>query len=94
MLYSFKLSKDKLLGPMHVTFPKYSHQRSAKGHRNWPNLKDFSNLLWALKIRGNLKTNLWSPHKNNRITILSKEDAQDREFHLFFGRIEETINCF
>ena len=25
---------------------------------------------------------------------MSKEDAQDSEFHLFFGRIEETINCF
>ena len=29
-----------------------------------------------------------------KLTILNKEDAQDSEFCSFFGRIEETINCF
>ena len=29
-----------------------------------------------------------------KLTILSKEHAQDSEFCSFFGRIEETINCF
>ena len=28
-----------------------------------------------------------------KLTILSKEDPQDREIRLFFGRIEDTINC-
>ena len=35
-----------------------------------------------------------SPKKQTKLTILSKEDAQDSEFRSFFGRIEETINCF
>ena len=29
-----------------------------------------------------------------KLTILRKEHAQDSEFRSFFGRIEETINCF
>ena len=33
--------------------------------------------------------------KQMKLTILSKEHAQDNEFRLvFFGRIEENINCF
>jgi hypothetical protein len=32
--------------------------------------------------------------KRTKLTILSKKDAQDSEFCLFLGRIEETINCF
>ena len=33
--------------------------------------------------------------KQTKLTIiLSKEYAQDSEFPLFFGRIQETINCF
>ena len=31
---------------------------------------------------------------SKKLTILSKEDAQDSEFCSFFGRIEDTINCF
>ena len=29
-----------------------------------------------------------------KLTILSKEDAQDSEFNSFFGRNEDTINRF
>ena len=29
-----------------------------------------------------------------KLTILSKEDPQDREIRSFFGRIEDTISCF
>ena len=29
-----------------------------------------------------------------KLTILSKEDAQDSGICSFFGRIEETLNCF
>ena len=35
-----------------------------------------------------------SSKKGTRLTILSNEDAQDSEFHSYFGRIEDTINCF
>ena len=35
-----------------------------------------------------------SSKKQLKLTILSKEDAQDSEFSLFFGKIEETTNCF
>ena len=35
-----------------------------------------------------------SPKKRTKLTILSKEEAQDSEFRSFFGRIEDTINCF
>jgi hypothetical protein len=46
----------------------------------------------------NLKSNLWSPgfsQKNRtKLTILSILLTQDSEFRLFFGRIQETINCF
>ena len=31
---------------------------------------------------------------NQKLTLLSKEDAQDSEFYLFFGKIQQTINCF
>ena len=34
------------------------------------------------------------PKNEKKLIILSKEDAQDSEFRSFFGRIEETINCF
>ena len=34
------------------------------------------------------------PKKRTKLTILSKEDAQDSELRLFFGRIEDTINCW
>ena len=35
------------------------------------------------------------PKKRTKLfTILSTEDAQDSEFRSFFGRIEDTINCF
>ena len=37
---------------------------------------------------------LSSPKKRTKLTILSKEDAQDSEFCSFFGRIKDTINCF
>ena len=29
-----------------------------------------------------------------KLTILSKEEGQESDFHSFFGRIEDTINCF
>ena len=32
--------------------------------------------------------------KQTKLTILSKEDAQDSEFCSIVGRIEETIICF
>ena len=35
-----------------------------------------------------------SPKKEMKLTILIKEDPQDSEFRLFFGRIEDAINCF
>ena len=35
-----------------------------------------------------------SPKKRTELTILSEEDPRDSEFPLFFGRIEDTINCF
>ena len=35
-----------------------------------------------------------SSKKRTKLTILSKEDAQDSEFRSFFGRIEDTIICF
>ena len=36
-----------------------------------------------------------SSKKLTKLTILSREDAQDSEFRsVFFGRIEDTINCF
>ena len=35
-----------------------------------------------------------STKKRTKLTILSKEEAQDSEFRSFFWRIEETINCF
>ena len=35
-----------------------------------------------------------SPKKRTKLTILTKEDAQDSEFRSFFGRIEDTKNCF
>ena len=35
-----------------------------------------------------------SSKKRTKLTILSREDAQDSEFRSFFGRIEDTINCF
>ena len=44
----------------------------------------------------NLKSNLWASgffQKQTKLTILSKEYAQDSEFRLFFGRIEETTYC-
>ena len=34
------------------------------------------------------------PKNERNSLILSREDAQDNEFCSFFGRIEETINCF
>ena len=43
------------------------------------------------------KTNygfLNSPQKRTKLTILSKEDAQDSEVCSFLGRIEKTINWF
>ena len=35
-----------------------------------------------------------SSKKPTELTILSKVDVQNSEFHLVFGRIENTINCF
>ena len=35
-----------------------------------------------------------SSKKRTKLTILRKEDAQDSELRSFFGRIEDTINCF
>ena len=35
-----------------------------------------------------------SVKKRAQLTILSEEEAQDSEIRLFFGRIEDTINCF
>ena len=35
-----------------------------------------------------------SSKKRTKLTILSKEDAQDSEFCSFFGIIEDTINYF
>ena len=32
--------------------------------------------------------------KRTKLTIQSKEDPQESEFRSFFGRIEDTINCF
>jgi hypothetical protein len=32
--------------------------------------------------------------KRTKLTILSKEDPQNSEFHSFLERIEDTINCF
>ena len=41
-----------------------------------------------------LVTYLNSPKKRTKLTILSKEEAQDSEFRSFFGRIEMNLNCF
>ena len=35
-----------------------------------------------------------SSKKPTKLTIMSREDAQDSEFHSFLGRIEDTINWF
>ena len=35
-----------------------------------------------------------SPKKRTKLTILSREDAQDSKFRMYFGRIEDTINYF
>ena len=35
-----------------------------------------------------------SPKKRTKLTIMSKEEAQNNKFHSFTGRIEGTINCF
>ena len=35
-----------------------------------------------------------SSKKRTKLTILSREDAQDSEFCSIFERIEETVNCF
>ena len=35
-----------------------------------------------------------SPKKRTKDTILSIEEAQDIQSYSFFGRIEDTINCF
>ena len=35
-----------------------------------------------------------SSKKQQKLTILSREDAQDSEFRSSFGRNEETKNCF
>ena len=35
-----------------------------------------------------------SSKKQTKLTILSREDAQDSEFRSFLGKIEKTINCF
>ena len=45
----------------------------------------------------NLESKLWFPQffqKRTKLTIMSKEEAQDSKFCSFFGRIEKTINCF
>ena len=45
----------------------------------------------------NIESNLWSPQfskKRTKLTIPSKEDAKDSEFHSFLGRIEDSIKCF
>ena len=34
------------------------------------------------------------PKYERKIISLKREDAQDSDFHSFFGRIEDTINCF
>ena len=50
-----------------------------------------------LKVRKSQKQSMVSsilPKKRTKLTILSKEDPQDSEFHSFFGRIEDSINCF
>ena len=35
-----------------------------------------------------------SSKKRTKFTILSTEGAQDNEFRLFFGRIQDAIICF
>ena len=35
------------------------------------------------------------PNKKQKLLhILCREDPQNSEFHLFFGSLEDTINCF
>ena len=46
-----------------------------------------------LKVRQSQKQIMVS-QKWTRLTILSREDAQDSKFRSFFGRIEEIIICF
>jgi hypothetical protein len=41
-----------------------------------------------------MKSSLNSSKKRTKLTILSKEGAQDSEFRSFFGRLQDTINCF
>ena len=71
-------------------------------------LRNFELWLWILNQR--LKHNwlstkgqtiskanygfLNSSKETTKLTILIKKDAQDSEFCLFFGRIEDTIICF
>ena len=50
----------------------------------------------AIKVRQSRKqiSVLNSSKKRTKLTSLSKDDAQNSELHRFFGRLEETINCF
>ena len=48
-------------------------------------------------MQKSLKANygfLDSLKKRTKLTILSKEDSQDREFYSFFRGTEDTIDCF
>ena len=52
-----------------------------------------------LKVsQSNLESKSWysqfSKKKGTKLTILNKEKAQNSEFRWFFGRIDNTINCF
>ena len=57
------------------------------------------NFLQALVAKGHKISKaiyglLDSPNKRTQLTILIIFFTQDSEFHSFFGRIKESINCF
>ena len=66
----------------------------------WTKVKtsSFQNIVsvYIVKVRQSQKKIMVSSilPKGTKITFLSREDAQDSEFCLFFGRIEENINSF
>ena len=71
----------------------WRHQKIANFANSRPSASNFS-ITKGETISKASNNFLNSPKTWTKLTILSKEEAQVSELRSFFGRIDDTINCF
>ena len=72
----------------------YSHIAVSETQYDWRKIEQVTRKANFIHFWWKLWYPQFFPKNRTKLTILSKEDAQNNEFCSFFGRIHETITCF